>query len=108
MSSTDTLNTLYNVILQRQGGDPEKSYVARRFAKGRAKIAQKVGEEAVEAVIASMAGDRKEVIEESADLIFHWLIMLAEQEIKPGDVMAVLEKRMGQPGLDEKKRRKDD
>ncbi|MDE3059500.1 MAG: phosphoribosyl-ATP diphosphatase [Pseudomonadota bacterium] len=100
------LERLYTVILERRQADPEKSYVARRLKQGTAKIAQKVGEEAVETVIAAMAKDREEVINESADLLFHWLMLLADANIAPAEVMAELERREGMSGLDEKALRK--
>ena len=72
-----TLDELFAIVEARRGGDPSASYVARSFAKGRAKLAQKVGEEAVETVIAAMAGDRAAVIAESADLLFHLTMLWA-------------------------------
>ena len=101
------LETLYATILTRRTGDPDASYVARLTAKGRAEIAQKVGEEAVETVIAAMNGDRADVIAESADLIFHLLVLWADAGIAPADVMAELDRRQGVSGLAEKAARKD-
>ena len=106
MPSTDILEQLYRIIEQRRDGDPDKSYIAKRMQQGTAKIAQKVGEEAVEAVIAAMKGDNKELISESADLIFHWLLLLANRGITIADVMAELKQREGTSGLDEKAKRK--
>jgi phosphoribosyl-ATP pyrophosphohydrolase len=106
MPSTDILEQLYRTIGQRRDGDPDKSYIARRMQQGTAKIAQKLGEEAVETVIAAMKGDNKELISESADLIFHWLLLLANRGITIADVMAELKQREGTPGLDEKAKRK--
>jgi len=111
MTTTDTLERLYNLVLERRKGDPDTSYIARRLKQGTAKIAQKVGEEAVETVIAAMQNDKKELINESADLIFHWLLLLVDANIPLEDVMKELERREGQSGLDEKsnrKRRKED
>ncbi len=102
-----TLDELHAVVLARRDGDPQASYVARSFAKGRAKIAQKVGEEAVEAVIAAERGDRDELIQESADLLFHLLILWADAGIAPADVLAALEKRRGTSGLEEKANRQE-
>lgn len=99
---TDIIDHLEQVIAQRRGGDPETSYVARMAHKGRAKIAQKVGEEAVETVIAAMADDRDGLIGESADLIFHLLMLLAEQGISMAEVRAELERREGISGIAEK------
>ena len=102
-----TLDELHAVVLARRGGDPQASYVARSFAKGRAKIAQKVGEEAVEAVIAAVRGDRDELIQESADLLFHLLILWADAGVAPADVLAALETRRGTSGLEEKANRQE-
>ena len=106
MSTQDILERLYNVVLSRRGGDTEKSYVAKRLQQGTAKIAQKVGEEAVETVIAAMQNNKKEVIGESADLIFHWLMLLVDTGVTLEEVMAELERREGVSGLDEKAIRK--
>lgn len=103
---TDTLTTLEAVIAQRRGADTEKSYVAKRLKQGTAKIAQKMGEEAVETIIAAMQKDHKELISESADLMFHWLLLLADGGVTVAQVMAELESRAGESGLDEKARRK--
>lgn len=99
---SDTLFALEETIRQRRSADPASSYVARMTAKGRAKIAQKLGEEAVETVIAAMAGDREEVVKESADLLFHLLILLADMELSLDDVSRELARREGLSGLDEK------
>ncbi len=106
MASSDVLERLYQVVLDRRQADPEKSYIAKRLQQGTAKIAQKVGEEAVETVIAAMSKDNKEIIGESADLLFHWLMLLADAGIAPGEVMDELERREGMSGLDEKASRK--
>jgi len=103
---TDILKRLYTIILERRTGDPDKSYIAKRLQQGTAKIAQKVGEEAVETVIAALQRDKKELVSESADLIFHWLMLLADGGVKIEDVMQELERREGQSGLDEKAGRK--
>lgn len=98
----EILQRLYEVVLERRKADPDESYVAKRFKQGTAKIAQKFGEEAVETVIAAMQEDKKEVISESADMIFHWLLLLAAAGVKPEEVMRELEERTGISGLDEK------
>lgn len=97
-----TLDRLYAVVRERRKADPDESYVAKRFRQGRAKIAQKFGEEAVETLIAAMQEDRKEVVQESADMIFHWLLLLADAGVEPREVMDELERRTGVSGLDEK------
>ena len=106
MPTNNTLDRLYNTVLDRRKADPDKSYIAKRLQQGTAKIAQKVGEEAVETVIAAMEGDKKDLISESADLLFHWLILLADAGVRPEEVMKELERREGISGLDEKANRK--
>ena len=97
-----SLSRLEATINQRRVADPESSYVASLFAKGRAKIAQKLGEEAVETVIAAMAGDKDEVTKEAADLIFHLGVLLADMGLSFDDVLAELDRREGQSGIAEK------
>jgi len=98
----DTLARLEQVIASRAGSDPDASYVARLHAKGLAKIAQKVGEEAVEAVIAAMADDREGLVGEAADLLFHLLVLLGAKGVTLGEVLAELDRREGVSGIDEK------
>ncbi len=102
MSEEHILDKLYQVVLSRRDADPDYSYIAKRLKQGTAKIAQKVGEEAVETVIAAMQKDKKEIVSESADLLFHWLILLADAGVKPAEVMMELKRREGISGLDEK------
>lgn len=102
---TDTLTHLESIVHSRKGGDVATSYVAKRLEQGTEKIAQKLGEEAVETVIAAMKGSKAEVISESADLLFHWLLLLADQGVSVQEVMDELQKRAGTSGLDEKARR---
>ncbi|HEX8446465.1 MAG TPA: phosphoribosyl-ATP diphosphatase [Sphingomonas sp.] len=99
---SDALGRLEATILSRRGGDPDASYVARLFAKGTPKIAQKVGEEAVETVIAAVAGDRDGLIGEAADLLFHLAVLLADADVPIAAVMAELDRREGLSGLAEK------
>jgi phosphoribosyl-ATP pyrophosphohydrolase len=96
---------LWRVIDSRRGADPQTSYTARLFARGRAKIAQKLGEEAVEAVIEGIRGDRTKLIGESADLIYHLFVLWADVGVTPADVAAELRRREGASGLDEKRSR---
>jgi phosphoribosyl-ATP pyrophosphohydrolase len=105
-ASSEILERLYKIVQERRSADPEKSYIAKRLQQGTAKIAQKVGEEAVETVIAAMQGNKKEIISESADLIFHWLMLIADTGVTVSEVMAELERREGISGLDEKASRK--
>ena len=100
-TSNDTLARLAAVIETRRGGDPATSYVARLFHKGTDAILKKVGEEATEVVIAAKDGTREKIVGEVADLWFHTMIALAQFGLKPADVLAELERREGQSGLDE-------
>src|SRR3546814_2111537 len=100
---TDTLARLHATILSRRGADASTSYTASLFARGRARIAQKLGEEAVEAVIAAIGDDREKLIGEAADLLFHLHVLLADMEIDPAQVMAELDRREGISGLEEKR-----
>jgi phosphoribosyl-ATP pyrophosphohydrolase len=106
MSDSEALDRLYKAILARRGGDPEASYTARLFARGRAKIAQKLGEEAVETVIEAVKDDPSKLAEESADLLYHLLVLWADAGLKPADVYGVLEAREGISGIAEKASRK--
>lgn len=103
---THAMDSLFQVIAARQGADPETSYTARLFAKGRKKIAQKVGEEAVETALAALSEGPEGVTSESADLLYHLLVLWAECGVKPEDVWAELNKRVGVSGIDEKNSRK--
>lgn len=100
--TTDILQQLYQTLLERKGANPDDSYVASLYHKGTAKIAQKVGEEAVETCIEALQGNVDKLKEESADLLFHLMVLWADQGITPDDVLAVLEKRMGTSGHAEK------
>ena len=101
------LSRLAAVIAARRGADPDKSYVARLFAKGGDAILKKIGEEATETVMAAKDGDRAAIIGEMADLWFHCLIALEQHGLAPADVLAELARREGLSGLDEKAARKD-
>jgi len=100
-SGNDTLARLADVVAERRAGDPERSYVARLFAKGPDAILKKIGEEATEVVMAAKDGDRAKLVAEVADLWFHTLLALAAFELRPADVLAELERREGQSGLEE-------
>ena len=101
MTSNDTLARLAGVIEARRTGDPDKSYVARLFHKGTDAILKKIGEEATETVMAAKDGDAKKLVNEVADLWFHSMIALAAFGVTPADVLAELERREGQSGLEE-------
>lgn len=101
------LDALFAVIASRKGADPAASYSAKLFARGRPKIAQKLGEEAVELVIAGCAEPDK-IVPESADLLYHMLVLWADAGVDPAEVWAELERRSGTSGLDEKASRRKD
>lgn len=100
------IEDLYATISERKGGDPDKSYTAKLFSRGRPKIAQKLGEESVETVIAALTEGPARVVSESADLLYHLLVLWAECSVKPSDVWEELGRRQGVSGIDEKKSRK--
>ena len=107
-NGNDTLARLAAVIEARRAGDPDKSYVARLAAKGLDAILKKVGEEATEVVMAAKDGNAARLTAEMADLWFHSMIALAQFGLKPADVLAELERREGQSGLEEFALRKAD
>lgn len=102
----DTLARLADVIEARRGADPERSYVARLFARGPDAILKKIGEEATETVMAAKDGASERIVCEMADLWFHCMMALALYGLRPEDVLAELERRAGTSGLDEKAARK--
>ena|SRR5579864_3732245 len=102
----DALARLWRVIEARRGADPEGSYTARLLAEGRAAIAQKLGEEAVEAVIEGVKGDPARLAQESADLLYHLLVLWAACGLDPADIAAELARRDGISGLAEKRGRR--
>lgn len=99
---SDTLDRLFATIAARKGADPGQSYTAKLLAAGLDKCAKKFGEEAVEAVIAAAQKDRTELAKESADVLYHLLVLWAAADIAPDDVYAVLKAREGMSGLAEK------
>ncbi len=101
-STSDILDKLEQTLRARKQADSEKSYVASLYAKGSRKIAQKVGEEAVETAMAVAAGDRVELVKESADLLFHLMVLLEAEGLSLDDVAAELANREGLSGHDEK------
>ena len=100
-SGDDTLARLAAVIAERRGGDPDRSYVARLFAKGGDAVLKKIGEEATEVVMACKDGDPERVVAEVADLWFHTMVALARHGRAPADVLAELRRREGMSGLEE-------
>ena len=106
MSDFD-LKKLEAIIATRgRSGDPQ-SWTAQLFNAGMPKAAQKMGEEAVEAVIAAVKGDREELVSESADLLYHWLVVLAVADIPLSEVLGELERRTSRSGIAEKASRGD-
>lgn len=101
-SDSNVVDRLTQVLEQRRQADPESSYVASLYASGLNHILQKVGEEAVETILAAKEGDRDQVIRETADLWFHTLVMLSQLDLTPSDIFAELERRFGTSGIEEK------
>ena len=99
------LDRLWQVIQSRRGADPQTSYTARLLSRGRAKIAQKLGEVAVEAVIEGVGNNPAALIGESADVLYHLLVLWAAAGISPGDVAAELTRRESSSGIAEKRAR---
>jgi phosphoribosyl-ATP pyrophosphohydrolase len=99
---SDTLKQLAEVLEARKQADPDSSYVAKLYAKGLDAILKKIGEEATETVMAAKNGDKGQIVYEMADLWFHSLVLLAQQDLKPDDVLRELDRRFGVSGLDEK------
>jgi phosphoribosyl-ATP pyrophosphohydrolase len=101
----DMLERLWQTIESRRGADPDSSYTAKLFSRGQTKIAQKLGEEAVEAVIEGVRGDKRALTAESADLLYHLLVLWAASGVSPDDVANELARREGVSGIAEKKAR---
>lgn len=102
MSSPDTLARLETTIAARRAADPDSSYVAKLHAKGLGKIAQKLGEEATETVIAALTEDDKALVGEASDLIFHLMVLLGARDVPFAAVLAELDRRDGISGIAEK------
>jgi phosphoribosyl-ATP pyrophosphohydrolase len=100
------LDRLYYVIHSRKGADPDTSYTARLFSRGRQQIAKKLGEEAVETVIEGIRGDKRKLVAESADMLYHLLTLWAANNVKPDATWRELARREGLSGLVEKARRR--
>ena len=99
------LDRLWQIIQSRRNADPQSSYTARLFVRGRAKIAQKLGEEAIEAVIEGVGENSAALVAESADLIYHLLVLWAAAGVSPTEVAAELARREGMSGIEEKRSR---
>ena len=99
----EILDAIYRIVLERkQLGDGEKSYVKSLFDKGLDKILSKLGEEATETAVAGKGGKREDIVYESADLLFHLLVLLGYYEIEPEEIYAELRRRFGLSGIEEK------
>ncbi|MCU0986698.1 MAG: phosphoribosyl-ATP diphosphatase [Acetobacteraceae bacterium] len=96
------LDRLWSTVMSRRGADPDVSHSARLLSRGTAKVAQKFGEEAVEAVIEATRGDRTALIGESADVLYHLMVVWVDAGIRPGEVWAELERREALSGIAEK------
>ncbi len=96
------LDRLWEVVTSRRSADPSVSHSARLLARGTAKVAQKFGEEAVECVIEAIAGDRDKLIAESADVLYHLIVVWVNAGVRSGEVWAELMRREGVSGIDEK------
>jgi len=100
--SDDILLRLMAVLASRKGADPDSSYVASLYGKGLDTILKKIGEESAETIIAAKSGEKQQIVHETADLWFHCLVMLAQQNIDARLVLQELERRFGVSGIDEK------
>lgn len=100
------LHRLAETIEARKGADPDTSWTAKLLSKGPEKCAEKFGEEAVEAIIEAVKGDREKLIGEAADALYHLLVMLAARNVTLADVEAELDRREGRSGIEEKAARK--
>ncbi len=99
MTDGRILDELYEIALERKNSDPSESYVASLYAKGEDKILEKVGEEAIETILAHKTGVKEDIVYETADLWFHSIVALAHKGIPVSEVCAELEKRFGKTGL---------
>ena len=99
---TNSLTQLAATIEARKSADPDTSWTAKLLAKGPEKCAEKFGEEAIEAIIEAIKGDRAKLTSEAADVLYHLLVMLAARDLTLSDVFDELDKRAGTSGIDEK------
>jgi phosphoribosyl-ATP pyrophosphohydrolase len=102
MANSDTLARLEATIAARRVADPDSSYVAKLNARGLNKIAQKLGEEASETIIAALVEDRAALVGEAADLVFHLMVLLSAKDVPLAEVLAELDRREGVSGIAEK------
>lgn len=102
MAALSELQSLAATIQSRKGADPDSSWTAKLLAKGPEKCAEKFGEEAIEAIIEAVKGDRTKLVSEAADVLFHLLVMLAARDVTLAEVEAELARRAGTSGIAEK------
>jgi phosphoribosyl-ATP pyrophosphohydrolase len=107
MMNDSVLTQLAEVLESRKQAEPDSSYVAKLYAKGLDSILKKIGEEATETVMAAKDGEKDKIVYEVADLWFHTLVLLAQQNLHPDDVLKELARRFGMSGLVEKANRND-
>jgi phosphoribosyl-ATP pyrophosphohydrolase len=105
MSDAHAIDRLFAVVQSRKNADPASSYTAKLFSQGTLKIAKKLGEEGVETALAAVAEDKAHLIAESADLLYHLLVLWAACGITPEEAYAALDARVGRSGLEEKSSR---
>lgn len=98
----DTLTRLAATIAARKGADPDTSWTAKLLSRGPEKCAEKFGEEAVEAIIEAVKGDRDRLTSEAADVLYHLLVMLTARDVSLSEVLAELDRREGRSGIAEK------
>lgn len=106
MTETHPLDRLFATIAARKGADPKRSYTAQLLKRGVAQCAKKLGEEGVEAALAAVGGKKKEIVDESADVLYHLMVLWVATGVKPKTVYDALDARGGRSGLAEKKARK--
>jgi phosphoribosyl-ATP pyrophosphohydrolase len=100
------LDRLAATVDARRGADPGSSWTAKLLSRGPEKCAEKFGEEAIEAIVEAVRGDRERLVSEAADVLYHLVVMLASRDVALDDVLAELERREGVSGIDEKAARK--
>lgn len=105
MSSVHTIDRLFDVIRSRKDADPASSYTAKLFHQGKLKIAKKLGEEGVETALAAVGQDKDALIAESADLLYHLLVLWAACDVTPDEAYKALDARTNRSGIEEKKSR---
>jgi phosphoribosyl-ATP pyrophosphohydrolase len=105
-ASAEVLDRLWSVVLARRGADPAVSHSARLLSRGTAKVAQKFGEEAVECLIEAVAGNKDAIVAESADVLYHLLVLWVSAGVHPSEIWTELERREGVSGIAEKAARK--